>query len=175
MNPRNDGPPGPETSKETPLGIYVDAEGDWYHDGSMILRENIIEIFVAGLNLEPSGKYTVQCNQDRYELEAADTPFVVSRVDRVATADPETEEIVLRFKHLTGSEPLDPSTLRVGKENVLYCTVRNGHFPARFSRPAYYQLAQWIEEDPETERFYLDLNGIRHFIAGVRSEPLEIT
>ena len=173
MPSRDDTATGPKTSTGSSLGIFVDAEGDWYHDGSEILRENIIEIFLGSLSLEPSGKYTVQCNRERYELEAADTPFVISRVDRAVIEDTEKEEITLRFRHLSVAEPLDPSTLQVGNENVLYCTVRNGRFPGRFSRPAYYQLAQWIAEDPETGRFYLELNGFRHFVAGAESEQFE--
>jgi len=32
---------------------------------------------------------------------------------------------------------------------------------ARFSRPAYYQLAQWIDEDPGTGGFSLRVGGRR--------------
>ena len=38
-------------------------------------------------------------------------------------------------------EPLDPATLEVGDENVLYCRVKGGEFRARFLRTAYYHLA----------------------------------
>jgi hypothetical protein len=30
---------------------------------------------------------------------------------------------------------------------------------ARFSRPAYYQLAQWIDEDPDAGGFCLNVGG----------------
>jgi len=171
MSDSNDDPRGPRPSRECSTGIFVDAEGDWYHDGNRILRENIIALFLESLSVSPSGKYQIQCNQERYELEAADTPFVVSRVDRELSADSGEEEILLRFRHLSAVEPLDPSTLRVGRENILYCTVRNGRFPARFSRPAYYQIAEWIEEDAETGRFGLTLEGVRHVIGYSGDEP----
>ena len=32
------------------------------------------------------------------------------------------------------SEPLDPATLEVGSDNVLYCRVKGGEFRARFLR-----------------------------------------
>lgn len=163
--------PGQQSPESRDSGLFVDAEGDWYHDGAMIFRENIISLFLENLTVSPSGTYQVQCNQEPYDLKAADTPFVVSRVDRTSPeAAPEKEEILLRFRHLTIVEPLDPSSLRVGKENILYCTVRNGRFPARFSRPAYYQLAQWIEEDLDTGRFHLTLNGVRHYIENSQSK-----
>jgi hypothetical protein len=68
------------------------------------------------------------------------------------------------LRHLQGFETLDPSTLKVGKDNVLYCRIRKGIFPARFSRAAYYRLAQWIEEDAGAGSFYLTLNGNRYTI-----------
>jgi hypothetical protein len=54
---------------------------------------------------------------------------------------------------------LDPATLEVGRDNVLYCRIRGARFSARFSRPAYYQLARFIEEDADGTGFYIELNG----------------
>ena len=45
----------------------------------------------------------------------------------------------------------------MGQDNVLYCKVKSPAFPARFNRAAYYQLAEYIEEEGET--YYLPLNG----------------
>jgi hypothetical protein len=60
------------------------------------------------------------------------------------------------------SEPLAPDTLFVGKDNILYCKVKNRSFPARFVRAAYYQLAEYIKEEGEV--YYLPLNGKRYNI-----------
>jgi hypothetical protein len=38
-------------------------------------------------------------------------------------------------------------------------------FRARFSRPAYYQLAEFIREDDIGHGFYIELNGDRYSIA----------
>ena len=45
-------------------------------------------------------------------------------------------------------EPLDPTTLRVGAEHVLYCRVKGGAHEARFLRPAYYELMRHAEAGP---------------------------
>ena len=47
-------------------------------------------------------------------------------------------------------EPLDPASLRVGAENVLYCRVKGGH-EARFLRPAYYELMRHAEPGRDGE------------------------
>jgi hypothetical protein len=39
-----------------------------------------------------------------------------------------------------------------------------GGIPARFLRPAYYQLVEFIHEDKEQNRFYLSLGGKRYYI-----------
>ena len=148
-----------------PCEIYVDKEGDWHHKGNRIIREDIIDLFVQNLSLTEEGSYLIQIGQNRCVLDVADTPFVVSRVDLHRKESSGEEEILLSLRHIAGVEALEAATLYVGKENVLYCRIRNGKFPARFSRPAYYQLAEWIEEDAATDGFYLELNGRRHPIA----------
>lgn len=150
-----------------PSGIYVDEEGDWYYQKDRIIREDILELFLTNLSLASGGPFFIHWRGQRCALEVADTPFIVTRVDRVRSREGHAEEIIIRMKHLPDAEILDPSTLQVGKGNVPYCTIHNGQYRARFSRPAYYQLADWIDFDPVTQRFFLELNGTRYPIADV--------
>jgi len=143
-------------------GISVDLEGDWYYQEDKIIREDILELFLSNLCLTSGGTFVIVWRGQRCVLGVSDTPFVVSRVDRISSEETKLEEIQILLKHLPHPEILDPSTLRVGKDNVPYCSVRKGQFQARFSRPAYYQLAAWIENDPDTGAFYLELNGRRY-------------
>jgi hypothetical protein len=151
-------------SEINPGNIYVDNEGDWYYQGNKIIREEILELFYDNLQLSPEGQFLIEWRQTRCALDVEDTPFVISRVDRCRTADTGEEKILLSLKHLSLQETLDPTGLHVGKDNVLYCRVLSGRFPARFSRPAYYQFAEWIEEDPATAAFYIEINNKRHVI-----------
>jgi len=146
-----------------PSDIYVDAEGEWYNKGMKIFREEIIEIFLDNLHLNPDGTFFIEWKQSRCFLKAADTPLVIARVDLVKSEGSKAE-ILLRFRHLPAVEPLDPTTLYVGENHVLYCLVHGGKLPARFSRPAYYQFAEWIREDERTGDFYVELGGNRYSI-----------
>ncbi len=143
-------------------GIYVDQEGDWYYQKDKITREDILELFLAHLERTPGGPFVIDWRGQRCTLEVADTPFVITRVDRVRSQGGHGEDILIHLKHLPTPEILDPSTLRIGADNVPYCTIRNGQYRARFSRPAYYQLAVWIECDPHTETFFLKLDDTRY-------------
>jgi hypothetical protein len=61
-------------------------------------------------------------------------------------------------------EVLDPTTLSVGPENVLYCLVKGREHTARFSRPAYYQLTVYVQEDTATGVFLLSLGDATYTI-----------
>ncbi|MHC1742592.1 MAG: hypothetical protein AB9873_06115 [Syntrophobacteraceae bacterium] len=146
--------------------IRVDEEGDWFHGGTKIVREDIIELFLENLSLGPDGKYEIEWRGSRCLIDAADTPFVVTRVDREEAPDAGAETLRLSLKHLPSRELLAPETLIVGPANILYCRVQDGRFPARFSRPAYYQLAEWIVEDESSGSYFLELGRTRHRIRG---------
>ncbi len=174
MHP-SDIPDLPEKSGELyPTDIAVDVEGEWFYRGAKLVREDIIELFLNCVRLNPGGPsegkspFCIEWKQSLCSLDVADTPFVIARVDKILQnpeESPKEEAILLSLKHLSAGEILDPSTLYVGKDNVLYCRIRGGVFPTRFSRPAYYQLAEWIEEDSSTGGFVLELNGLRYPVA----------
>jgi hypothetical protein len=58
-------------------------------------------------------------------------------------------------------EPLDPATLEVGRDNVLYCRVKGGAQRARFLRTAYYHLSPGFEAD-ERGGFSISVRGRRY-------------
>jgi len=141
-----------------PCLIYIDKEGKWYHEGAEIIRPDFIQFFFEHLELDDHGRYIVNWNGQRCYIEVEDTAFVVRKVDFIGGNGSPKEAII----HLSDGtkEKLDPETLYVGKEDVLYCRVKGGKFPARFLRPAYYQLAEFIEEDKG--QFYLLVGGKRY-------------
>jgi uncharacterized protein len=142
--------------------IRVDEEGEWHHLGTRIVREDIIQLFLDNLVQRPDGSYLIEWKGSQCPIEVADTPFVVTRVDREEGAGAGEAAVRLTLKYLSDRERLDPRSLTVGGANILYCRVHGGRFPARFSRPAYYQLAEWIVEDEETASFYLQLGTNRY-------------
>lgn len=146
--------PAPSVGGEE-TGISVDQEGEWFYGERPIFRKEILETFYECLRLLEDGRYALEWQGRLHPITVADTPFVITRVDRVTNGAAEAH-ILLTLKHLKDTEPLDPSSLWVGRDNVLYCRVRRGRFPARFSRPAYYQVAQWIEP-VDDDRFALRL------------------
>lgn len=117
--------------------IFIDREGRWYYKGAEMLHRETIRLFYRHMSMNGDGRYILEWAGDRCYLEVEDTAFVVRRVD--------FEGRFLLTLSDDSRETLMPETLFVGEDNVLYCRVKDG-FPARFTRPAYYQLAGSIEE-----------------------------
>ena len=133
--------------------IKFGKDGRWYSDDELIPNHAIGRLFSRALQVLPDGRARLELGEDRADVIIEDTPWVVTAVeggpDRGFT-------VVLNDE---SREPLDPATLRVGAENVLYCRVKGSH-EARFLRPAYYELLRHAEPD-EGGRVVLPVGGRR--------------
>ncbi|SFN06100.1 DUF1285 domain-containing protein [Thermodesulforhabdus norvegica] len=145
-----------------PCGIKVDSEGNWFYEGRPIIREDILKLFYSNLHFSREKGFWIEWQGKACTLDVEDTPYVVIDVEKKEQPGG-NEYFLLRLRHIKETEQLDPRTLFVGRGNVLYCKIKGGEVKARFSRPAYYRLAKWIEEDNGT--FYVCLNGKRYNIA----------
>jgi hypothetical protein len=129
-------------------------DGNWYTDDDRIDNPRIALLFSRSIKRRRDGDYYLQVAEERAPITVEDTPYVVKAVYEdeggfaIVTNDDE-------------HEPLDPATLEVGPDNVLYCRVKGGAYPARFLRTAYYHLAgSFLTEEGET--FSLVVRGRRY-------------
>jgi hypothetical protein len=136
--------------------IFVGKEGQWFHEGAEISHRPIFLWLIQNLEKDETGRYLVHLNNQKCVLEVEDTPLVILGVERTESGPEEKEKILLTLND-ERQEVLDPQTLWLSRENVLYGLVKGGRIPARFLRAAYYQIARHIEED-ETGGFFLSLN-----------------
>jgi len=132
------------------------SDGRWYADDEPITHQRLALLFSRHVRHKPSGGYEIWLDE-RYhaDVEIEDTPYVVTTLD----ADPQGSLAVELNDGTT--EPLDPQSIQIGNDNVVYCRVKQGAERARFLRPAYYQLANFIEETGPG-RFQLRCGGTTH-------------
>ncbi|MBN1906551.1 MAG: DUF1285 domain-containing protein [Deltaproteobacteria bacterium] len=142
-----------------PCMIYIDKDGKWFYNGAEMINRAIVLDFYSHLTIDDSGIYIIKRGNETCFVEVADTPFIVTRVDFEKM---EGVERVHLFLIDETEETLAPETLIIGNENILYCTIKQGLFMARFSRAAYYQLASRIKE--EGDKYYLPLNNKKYLI-----------
>jgi len=150
-------------NNQYPFSIKIDRDGVWYYNGGEMFRKDIVNLFYEGLKRDESGQYRVELGDDWCFIEVEDVPFVVKAVDKSGSKGEGSERIEI-FLNDGSSEILDLSSLLVGKDNVLYCTVKEGEFDARFSRAAYYQIADYIDHDKEKDSYFITLNDRSHHI-----------
>jgi len=124
-----------------PAKMFLSKDGEWFHEDVKITHPNIIERLHSNFKRE-GDDYFVNIGYERCKVIIEDAPYIVGGVRF------ENNHIVLELTN--GTEQIfDPDTLSVGKDNVPYTIVNPTRDKARFTRPAYYQLAQNLVEGPD--------------------------
>lgn len=135
------------------LRLFINKEGKWFQNGAEIIHPRIRRHFISLLQKSPEGRYYLRMGREVCDVEVEDAPFVVVSVW-------EDQGQSLQIELNDGSlEQFHPDRSWIGKENIPYCMVRERAFHARFSRPAYYQLARYIMS--EGEDFFFVIAGER--------------
>ena len=143
--------------------IKIDKDGIWYYRGAHMFRKDILCVFFQHLKIDESGRYFVELNEETYYLDVEDTAIVVTAVFK--TKEPSNgHEMIDVLLSDDCVETLDLNSLSVGRDNVMYCRIRNGVFKARFTRNSYYQLAEFIEPEDGTGPFFIRMNNEKFFI-----------
>jgi hypothetical protein len=142
--------------------LVIDKEGTWLYNGQPIVNKAIYLFFNQNLEYSPAGGYQVRVGAEVSPVAVEDTPFVVTDVVLVSVPQQGEGFFKVQLNDETAEE-LNLGSLSVGKDNVLYCAVKNGRFKARFLRPSYYRLTEHMLQEGE-DRFYIPLNGRKFYI-----------
>lgn len=119
----------------------VDQDGVWYHDGQRVERRELVTLLASHVRRTEEGGFVFRWGPYEHALEVADAPVVVHEVRVPAAAGAGLDADLVDGRTVR----IDPATLRVGAGHVLYGALP-GDVPVRFSRTAYYQLADHIRE-----------------------------
>src|SRR5579862_3022203 len=123
-------------------------DGNWYSDDERIDNPRIAALFSRSVRRNPDGSWYLQVAEERAPITIEDTPYVVTGIENDGTGG------LVAILNDGEREPLDPDSLEIGPENVLYARVKGGQLSARFLRPAYYHLSQQFEAD-DSGRYFL--------------------
>jgi uncharacterized protein len=154
-----------ENSFTIEVDIRIDKNGTWYYEGAEMIRKDIVDHFYHHLKKDETGRYLIEIGKERCYPVVEDTPFVIKAIRRTFSEE-KGEDVIYLIMPDDTLEILDPSTLRIGDENVIYCQVFEAKYEARFSRAGYYQLAEHIEHDHEKDLYYISLNGQLFYLKG---------
>ena len=130
-------------------------DGNWYSDDERIDNPRIALLFSRSVRQNPDGSFYLQVAEERAPITVEDTPYVVKAIEGDAR---DGFTIVLNDDE---REALDPATLEIGADNVLYCRVKHGAHRARFLRNPYHHLSPDFEGD-ERGGFAISIRGRRY-------------
>ena len=139
--------------------IRFGRDGRWYADGQPIANARIADLFSQHVQRRPDGGYMLRIADEQAPIVVDDTPYVVTGAELTP------DGAVWLELNDRSRERLDPHTLRIGADDVLYCRVKQNSEPARFLRAAYYQIAQHIVR-ASSGGFVFRLPGGEYPIAG---------
>jgi uncharacterized protein len=136
--------------------LRIDGDGDWYDEGVQVTHPGILANLRMNLRKDAEG-YFIQ-TRVRIPVKVDDAPFIVTRLERRGEA--------LHAVLNDGSEEhVDPASIRLGRGDAPYCTVKAGAFEARFSRAATFQLLALADYDEASGRGALRLGGREYPLA----------
>jgi len=126
--------------------IFLDKEGNWFHNGEPFLNEKIKSFFSRSVDITADGQYVIHYSNYTYPVRVEDAPYFVTgvRFEGFGTF----ERIFLTLSSGTDEE-LDPTTLFCRKNNALYCRIKKRRLVAKFKRSPSFNILERLEEKPD--------------------------
>ncbi len=130
------------------IDILIDAEGRWFHEGEPFRRDAIVRLFASILRREEDGEYYLVTPGEKWRIQVAMHPLLVTDVDvgagegglpLILTLNT-GKQVTLDRVGCLGTEP------RAGGAAVL--ALEHG-LTALFSRPAWYRFVELAQDTPE--------------------------
>jgi uncharacterized protein len=124
------------------IDIQIRADGSWWHEGAPFVREKLVRLFASILKRE-GDEYFLVTPVEKWRIRVEDAPFVVQLISAEGQGQQQRLNIVTNVGDgfvLGVKHPLCVRQDFQG-DDVPYVEVRAG-LMAKFSRNAYYQLAE---------------------------------
>jgi uncharacterized protein len=121
----------------------LDDVGRFWNGSIPIDHEAMSNAFASWISIHPDdGRFILTNGYDWTYFTVKDAPFLVRHVENTPSG------VSLRLFDGT-EECLDPSTVTMSPEGVLYARVKGGRFEARFSRAAQAEMVDSVVEGPD--------------------------
>lgn len=126
------------------IDIRIARDGTWYHEGTPIRRQRMVELFATILRRDNDGEYYLVTPVEKMRIQVEDAPFIAIDVDAAGTGQEQLllvttnvgDRIVVDDKHPLRVEE-NPAT----GEPSPYVLIRDA-LEARINRPSFYRLVE---------------------------------
>ncbi len=154
-NPNKKSPEGPRGIIQSPrqvicgdTGISIDINGDWYHQGSLIKRINLVKLFASILKRDDAGDYWLITPAEMAKIKVEDAPFLAVELiksgygsNQILSLRTNLDQIII----VDESHPIRVDINNKTKHPEPY-VVLDGSIEAKITRALYYDLVSLSEE-----------------------------
>lgn len=136
----------PELSGD--IDIVIRANGDWYHEGGLIERPQLVKLFASILRRESDGQYYLVTPVEKWRLKVEDAPLLIIAME-VSGQGTQQQSIIFtsnigRLYSLGKQYPLVVEYLEPGGEPAPYLTLDHG-LRAKLNRAVFYEVVEYAE------------------------------
>ncbi|MCB1703389.1 MAG: DUF1285 domain-containing protein [Halioglobus sp.] len=129
----------PELSGDIP--IYIDAQGDWYHDGTRIERESLVRLFASILRREEDGEYYLLTPAEKWRIKVERHALLVTDISSQGEGDAQRLVATLNTGRQLPVSAEHPLFLDDTAEQVAALCLPHG-LTALCTRAAWYRLVE---------------------------------
>ena len=143
------------------IDIRIKADGTWWHEGSQIRRQPMVQLFAGILRLDADG-FCLVTPAERLRIEVDDAPFVATEMfvqGSGATAKRLFRTNVDDYVEVDAEHPLWVENAQTAPDP--YVAVRDG-LNARLTRSVFYELVAQASEEGDELCVYS--NGARYVL-----------
>jgi uncharacterized protein len=130
------------------IDIRIDVRGDWYHDGTRIERQTLVNLFASILRREADGGYYLVTPVEKWRIQVDDAPLLA--IDMEVAGAGGSQRIVFLLNDseavaLDADHPLNVAFDSLTGEPRPYLQLERG-LSARLTRALFYRLVDLAEE-----------------------------
>ena len=132
-------------------GMRIAADGTWFHQGRLIRRQALVQLFSGLLQREKDGSYWLVTPAERARVTVEDAPFIATGIQHAGRG--RHQRITFRTNigdlvPLDANHPLRMEQQADKEEARPYIVVRDG-LEARLARSVFYHLVELTEPGGE--------------------------
>ena len=121
------------------ISIRIDAQGDWYHDGSKIERQSLVNLFASILRREEDSQYYLVTPTEKWRIEVALHPLFIIDFDVQVVEGVQYLKATLKTGRVVMVGEEFPLFLDPTVGDIAAMTLAHG-LTALCARPAWYRL-----------------------------------
>ncbi len=123
--------------------VRIAADGRWFHDGTLIMRENLVRLFASILRREADGSFVLVTPVERQTVEVEDLPFQAVEVKSEGIGQARTLAFRLNVGTIVMAGPDHAMRFEGTADDPKPALLVRPGIEARIARAPFYDLVEW--------------------------------